>query len=43
MKLSKHKMLGCFNPNMGQIWTDPAIGLNLFIHFFNPTVGFVHI
>jgi len=21
------KMLGCFNPTLGQIWTNPAIGL----------------
>jgi len=22
-------MLGCFNPNLGQIWTNPAIGLKM--------------
>jgi len=22
------KMLGCFNPILGQIWTNPAIGLH---------------
>jgi len=22
------KMLGCFNPILGQIWTNPAIGLD---------------
>jgi len=21
------KMLGCFNPNLGQIWTNPNVGL----------------
>jgi len=33
-------MLGCFNPNLGQIWTNPNVGLTL---NFNPTIGFVHI
>jgi len=23
------KMLGCFNPSLGQIWTNSAIGLNV--------------
>jgi len=23
----KKKMLGCFNPNLGQIWTNPNVGL----------------
>jgi len=31
-------MLGCFNPILGQIWTNPAIGLH-----FNPMFEFVHI
>jgi len=22
-------MLGCFNPNLGQIWTNPIVGLNM--------------
>jgi len=22
-------MLGCFNPNLGQIWTNPNVGLNM--------------
>jgi len=35
-------MLG-FNPILGQIWTNPAVGLNLLIAFFNPKFGFVHI
>jgi len=37
------QMLGCFNPILGQIWTNPAVGLNLLIAFLNPTFGFVHI
>jgi len=24
------KMLGCFRPTLGQIWTNPAIGLNMY-------------
>jgi len=27
------KMLGCFDPTLGQIWTNPAIGLNFVITF----------
>jgi len=23
------KMLGCFNPNLGQIWTNPNVGLKM--------------
>jgi len=23
------KMLGCFNPTLGQIWTNPNIGLKM--------------
>jgi len=23
------KMLGCFNPNLGQIWTNPNDGLKM--------------
>jgi len=30
-------MLGCFNPILGQIWTNP-IGLRNAIYKFNPTV-----
>jgi len=37
------KMLGCFNPILGQIWTIPAIGLHFLITFFNPVFEFVHI
>jgi len=32
------KMLACFNPTLGQIWTNPAIGFNLcypkFAHYY---------
>jgi len=24
---SLKKLLGCFNPNVGQIWTNPNVGL----------------
>jgi len=27
--LHSKKMLGCFNPNLGQIWTDPNVGLKM--------------
>jgi len=37
------KMLGCFNPTLGQIWTNPNIGLKIVIKKFNPMAGFVHI
>jgi len=38
-------MLGCFNPILGKIWTNPAIGLNYtFLNYiFKPMAGFVHI
>jgi len=26
-------MLGCFNPTLGQIWTNPAIGLKFLLTF----------
>jgi len=29
-------MLGCFNPTLGQIWTNPAVGLNFYITFLTP-------
>jgi len=47
--------LGCFNPNLGQIWTNPNVGLikkctveceswvKILNYIFNPTFGFVHI
>jgi len=37
------KMLGCFNPTLGQIWTNPNVGLKNVIKTFNPMAGFVHI
>jgi len=37
------KLLGCFNPTLRQIWTNPAIGLHFYYYIFNPTFGFVHI
>jgi len=43
------KKLGCFNPTLGQIWTNPDIGLNdilmtfltqrLGLSIFDPNVG----
>jgi len=36
-------MLDCFNPILGQIWTNPNVGLKNAINKFNPTAGFVHI
>jgi len=36
-------MLGCFNPILGKIWKDPAIGLTFFNYIFNPTFGFGNI
>jgi len=30
-------MLGCFNPTLGQIWTNPAVGLNFYITFLTHT------
>jgi len=30
------KMLGCFNPILGQIWTNPNVGLKNAINKFNP-------
>jgi len=39
-----HKeMLGCFNPCLGQMWTNPSVGFKNVIKKFKPTVGFVHI
>jgi len=37
------KMLGCFDPILGQIWTNTNVGLKNAINRFNPTAGFVHI
>jgi len=39
----RQKMLGCFNPTLGQIWTNPNVGLKNVIKKFNPMAGFVHI
>jgi len=43
-------MLGCFNPNLGQIWTNPNVvlkmqfkNIQLKVKVFNPTFRFVHI
>jgi len=27
--ITSKKMLGCFNPNLGQIWTNPNVGLKM--------------
>jgi len=43
------KMLGHFNPNLGQIWTNPNVGLKMYSrkwklgYIFYSTFGFVHI
>jgi len=31
--LHSKKMLGCFNPILGQIWTNPAMGYTFKLHF----------
>jgi len=28
MKYTLKEMQGCFNPNLGQIWTNPVVGLH---------------
>ncbi len=33
------KMLGCFNPTLGQIWTNPAVGLNFYLQFLTQKLG----
>jgi len=33
---TQKKILGCFKQILGQIWTNPAIGLHFLITFFNP-------
>jgi len=33
---------GLFNPILGQIWTNPIVGLKNAIYKFNLTAGFVH-
>jgi len=32
-------MLGCFNPNLGQIWTNPNIGLKMYLKKGKVEVG----
>jgi len=32
-------MLGCFNPTLGQIWTNPGTGLHFFITFLTQRLG----
>jgi len=34
-------MLGCFNPNLGQVWTNPNVGLKMSFKNLNPTVHFL--
>jgi len=33
LQVHSKKLLGCFNPSLGQIWTNPATGLNFLIIF----------
>ncbi len=33
------KMLGCFNPTLVQIWTNPAVGLHFYIDFLTQKLG----
>jgi len=37
--LKKKKMLGCFNPILGQISTNPAIGVHFLITFLTQRLG----
>jgi len=32
-------MLDCFNPTLGQIWTNPAIEVNFLITFLTQRLG----
>jgi len=32
-------MLGCFNPTLVQIWTNPVTGINFFITFLTQRLG----
>jgi len=49
LKRTHYKMLGFFNPNLGQIWTKPNVIVKKLIKNVllkvkvNPTFGFVHI
>jgi len=36
------KMLGWFNPILGQIWTNPNVVKNV-IKKFNPNAGYVYV
>jgi len=36
-------MQGCFNPELGQIWTKTKVGLKMSFKKSNPMAGFVHI
>ncbi len=36
-KINKNKT--CFNPTLGQIWTNPAVGLNFYITFLTQKLG----
>jgi len=36
-------MLGCFNPILGQIWTNPAIGLNFLMTFLTQRLGLAYL
>jgi len=47
-------MLGCFNPNLGKIWTNPNVGLKMSFQILTQlstvyfliaflTFGFIHI
>ncbi len=33
------KNAGLFQPNLGQIWTNPAVGLNFYITFLTQKLG----
>jgi len=33
-------MLGCFKPNLDQIWTNPNVGLKMSFKNFDPTSTF---
>jgi len=39
MKKYNLKMLACFKPTLGQIWTNPAITLNFYITFLTQHLG----
>jgi len=38
-----HSKMGCFNPSLGQIWTNSSHWVKCLNYIFNPTFGFVHI